>query len=147
MRVLLQRKLEAELLQLEDRHQDKKRKFIEATESFTNELKRVRALWHPLQPLLIRTQASCFSTVSSFGYMPLSAFKQPAAADSIHMFWQSEQSSFAICIHNNNYCHKLKVLLCLQQGAPLCPLPHLDHLMQVKVNILDVQVAIFLSVF
>ncbi|KAM4611542.1 SWI/SNF-related matrix-associated actin-dependent regulator of chromatin subfamily E member 1 isoform 3-T4 [Polymixia lowei] len=35
-----QRKLEAELLQIEDRHQDKKRKFIEATESFTNELKR-----------------------------------------------------------------------------------------------------------
>ncbi|CAG06151.1 unnamed protein product, partial [Tetraodon nigroviridis] len=38
---VLQRKLEAELLQLEDRHQDKKRKFIEATESFTNELKRL----------------------------------------------------------------------------------------------------------
>lgn len=36
-----QRKLEAELLQIEDRHQDKKRKFIEATESFTNELKRL----------------------------------------------------------------------------------------------------------
>ena len=39
-----QRKLEAELLQIEDRHQDKKRKFIDATESFTNELKRVRRL-------------------------------------------------------------------------------------------------------
>ncbi|XP_005919318.1 SWI/SNF-related matrix-associated actin-dependent regulator of chromatin subfamily E member 1 isoform X3 [Haplochromis burtoni] len=36
-----QRKLEAELLQIEDRHQDKKRKFIDATESFTNELKRL----------------------------------------------------------------------------------------------------------
>ncbi|XP_077427318.1 SWI/SNF-related matrix-associated actin-dependent regulator of chromatin subfamily E member 1 isoform X2 [Vanacampus margaritifer] len=36
-----QRKLEAELLQIEDRHQDKKRKFIEATDSFTNELKRL----------------------------------------------------------------------------------------------------------
>ncbi|XP_074538191.1 SWI/SNF-related matrix-associated actin-dependent regulator of chromatin subfamily E member 1-like isoform X5 [Halichoeres trimaculatus] len=36
-----QRKLEAELLQIEDRHQDKKRKFIEATETFTNELKRL----------------------------------------------------------------------------------------------------------
>lgn len=36
-----QRKLEAELLQIEDRHQDKKRKFIEATECFTNELKRL----------------------------------------------------------------------------------------------------------
>ncbi|XP_019905385.1 SWI/SNF-related matrix-associated actin-dependent regulator of chromatin subfamily E member 1 isoform X3 [Esox lucius] len=36
-----QRKLEAELLQIEDRHQDKKRKFIEATESFTSELKRL----------------------------------------------------------------------------------------------------------
>ncbi|XP_040043400.1 SWI/SNF-related matrix-associated actin-dependent regulator of chromatin subfamily E member 1 isoform X3 [Gasterosteus aculeatus] len=36
-----QRKLEAELLQIEDRHQDKKRKFLDATESFTNELKRV----------------------------------------------------------------------------------------------------------
>ncbi|KAG7260617.1 hypothetical protein CRUP_034803 [Coryphaenoides rupestris] len=39
-----QRKLEAELLQIEDRHQDKKRKFIEATESFTNELKRLCCL-------------------------------------------------------------------------------------------------------
>uniref|UniRef100_A0A3Q3W7Y6 HMG box domain-containing protein n=1 Tax=Mola mola TaxID=94237 RepID=A0A3Q3W7Y6_MOLML len=37
----LMRKLEAELLQIEDRHQDKKRKFIEATESFSNELKRL----------------------------------------------------------------------------------------------------------
>ncbi|KAJ8001967.1 hypothetical protein DPEC_G00174910 [Dallia pectoralis] len=36
-----QRKLEAELLQIEDRHQDKKRKFIEATDSFTSELKRL----------------------------------------------------------------------------------------------------------
>uniref|UniRef100_A0A1A8NI01 SWI/SNF related, matrix associated, actin dependent regulator of chromatin, subfamily e, member 1 n=1 Tax=Nothobranchius rachovii TaxID=451742 RepID=A0A1A8NI01_9TELE len=36
-----QRKLEAELLQIEDRHQDKKRKFIEATESFNSELKRL----------------------------------------------------------------------------------------------------------
>lgn len=109
--VLLQRKLEAELLQLEDRHQDKKRKFIEATESFTNELKRVWALRHQLQPLLVRTRASCFSTVSSVGYMPLSAFQQPAAADSTHMFWQSEQSLFAICIHSNNDCNKLKALL------------------------------------
>ncbi|XP_034397492.1 SWI/SNF-related matrix-associated actin-dependent regulator of chromatin subfamily E member 1-like isoform X4 [Cyclopterus lumpus] len=39
-----QRKLEAELLQIEDRHQDKKRKFIEATESFTNDLKRLCCL-------------------------------------------------------------------------------------------------------
>ncbi|XP_056264776.1 SWI/SNF-related matrix-associated actin-dependent regulator of chromatin subfamily E member 1-like isoform X2 [Pseudoliparis swirei] len=39
-----QRKLEAELLQIEDRHQDKKRKFIEATESFTSELKRLCCL-------------------------------------------------------------------------------------------------------
>uniref|UniRef100_A0A8C9SMZ6 SWI/SNF-related matrix-associated actin-dependent regulator of chromatin subfamily E member 1 n=1 Tax=Scleropages formosus TaxID=113540 RepID=A0A8C9SMZ6_SCLFO len=36
-----QRKLEAELLQIEDRHQEKKRKFLESTESFTNELKRL----------------------------------------------------------------------------------------------------------
>ncbi|XP_071246747.1 SWI/SNF-related matrix-associated actin-dependent regulator of chromatin subfamily E member 1-like isoform X2 [Salvelinus alpinus] len=36
-----QRKLEAELLQIEDRHQDKKRKFIDATESFNSELKRL----------------------------------------------------------------------------------------------------------
>ncbi|CAL8388998.1 unnamed protein product [Arctogadus glacialis] len=39
-----QRKLEAELLQIEDRHQDKKRKFIEATESFGSELKRLCCL-------------------------------------------------------------------------------------------------------
>ena len=96
-----QRKLEAELLQIEDRHQDKKRKFIEATESFSNELKRVWNVCHQHWSLPTRTQVPCtvqaaaVVSCQSRSALPPAAAAAAAAddANSIHMFWQSRTSS------------------------------------------------------
>lgn len=103
-----QRKLEAELLQIEDRHQDKKRKFIDATESFTNELKRVRRLLHWTLSLPTCTQASLCVTCAALvmGLSP-SATQAQAAANSIHMFWQSYS-----CHHSQFVASIITVILC-----------------------------------
>lgn len=92
-----QRKLEAELLQIEDRHQDKKRKFIEATESFTNELKRVRHLLHRTRSLPTCTQAwLCVTCAAPLVSLPPSATQAelqltPATCPGIHV---------AVIVHN-----------------------------------------------
>lgn len=109
-----QRKLEAELLQIEDRHQDKKRKFIEATESFTNELKRVRHLLYQPWSLLTRTQASCGmlnSTVCSCClraslHLPYShqLLLTPSKCSDTHM-------AVIICNPNNDCCYEIKYSL------------------------------------
>lgn len=103
------RKLEAELLQIEDRHQDKKRKFIEATESFTNELKRVDIFYIELDHHFLARKLHFACLTVQYAALVIcqstSALQPPAAPKPIHMFWQSYcYQHLRFCSPHNDCC-------------------------------------------